>query len=66
MHLEITNLVLPGLNDVPEQIEKMCLWIKENLGADTPLHFSRFWPQYKLTNLHPTPVETLEMAREAA
>ena len=55
MHLEITNLVLPGPNDSSEEVEKMCLWIKENLGADAPLHFFRFWPQYKLSNLAPTP-----------
>ena len=66
VHLEITNLVLPGLNDSPSEIEKMCLWIKENLGQDTPLHFSRFWPQYKLTNLAPTPVSTLEKAKSVA
>jgi len=66
VHLEITNLVLPGLNDSSEEIEKMCLWIKENLGPDTPVHFSRFWPQYKLTNLAPTPVSTLEKAKSVA
>ena len=66
VHLEITNLVLPGLNDSSEEIEKMCLWIKENLGPDTPVHFSRFWPQYKLTNLAPTPVSALENAKSVA
>ena len=44
----------------------MCLWIKENLGPDTPLHFSRFFPMYKLTSLAPTPAETLEKARKIA
>jgi len=66
VHLEITNLVLPGYNDDPETIRKMCLWIKENLGEDTPLHFSRFHPMYKLVSLSPTPVETLEKARKIA
>lgn len=66
VHLEITNLVVPGLNDSDEEIRRMCLWIKENLGPDTPLHFSRFWPMYKLSNLAPTPVATLEKAREIA
>lgn len=64
--LEITNLVIPTLNDDVEKIKQMCIWIKENLGPDTPLHFSRFWPLYKLTHLAPTPVETLEKARAAA
>jgi pyruvate formate lyase activating enzyme len=66
VHLEITNLVLPGYNDDEDTIRKMCLWIKENLGADTPLHFSRFWPMYKLVALNPTPVATLEKARNIA
>ncbi len=64
--IEITNLILYGYNDDPETIRKMCLWIKENLGADTPLHFSRFFPMYKLTSLNPTPVEALEKARQIA
>lgn len=64
--LEITNLVIPTLNDDLARINEMCAWIKENLGAEVPLHFSRFWPMYKLTSLYPTPVETLDRAREAA
>lgn len=64
--VEITNLVVPSLNDDLGRIKGMSVWIKENLGQDTPLHFSRFWPQYKLTTLPPTPVSTLEAAREIA
>jgi pyruvate formate lyase activating enzyme len=64
--VEITNLILPGYNDDDSTLIKMCLWIKENLGEDTPLHFSRFWPMYKLTALNPTPLETLEKARKIA
>lgn len=60
--LEITNLVIPGLNDDPKQIEQMCRWIKENLGDEVPLHFSRFMPAFKLQNLTPTPTEKLEEA----
>jgi pyruvate formate lyase activating enzyme len=59
-------LILPGLNDDPQMIKEMCIWIKENLGDEVPLHFSRFWPMYKLTNLLPTPVETIEKARQIA
>jgi len=66
VHLEITNLILPNFNDSDEQIRAMCVWIKENLGADTPIHFSRFWPMYKMVNLSPTPVSTLEKARDIA
>jgi pyruvate formate lyase activating enzyme len=66
VHLEITNLILPGYNDDLATITKMCLWIKDNLGADTPIHFSRFYPMYKLIALIPTPVETLEKAANTA
>jgi pyruvate formate lyase activating enzyme len=66
VHIEITNLILPGYNDDQDTIRKMCLWIKENLGTDVPLHFSRFLPMYKLMSLNPTPVETLEKARGIA
>jgi len=66
VHLEITNLVVPPYNDDMEKIEEMCLWIRNNLGREVPLHFSRFYPLYKLKNLSPTPVETLEKAREVA
>ncbi|MFC1709133.1 AmmeMemoRadiSam system radical SAM enzyme [Candidatus Omnitrophota bacterium] len=64
--IEITNLVVPTLNDDLDEIKEMSLWVKENLGPDTPIHFSRFHPQYKLRNLQATPVSTLEKAREIA
>jgi pyruvate formate lyase activating enzyme len=64
--LEIVNLVIPTLNDDPKMIDDMCRWIKENLGVDTPLHFTRFHPDYKFTYLSPTPVSTLESAYEIA
>ena len=64
--LEIVNLHIPTLNDNPKDVESMCLWIKENLGVDTPLHFSRFFPNYRLTNLPATPIPTLEKALEIA
>ncbi len=59
-------MVVPGLNDDMGEITKMCGWIYSNLGPDTPLFFSRFTPQYRLGNLPPTPIETLEKAREIA
>jgi len=64
--LEIVNLVIPGLNDSAEKIREMCVWIKENLGPEVPVHFSRFFPAYKLTNLPPTPINTLEQAKDIA
>jgi pyruvate formate lyase activating enzyme len=66
VHLEITTLLVPGRNDDPEELRAMCRWIRESLGADVPLHFSRFHPQHKLQNLPPTPVERLEEARRIA
>ncbi|GAH15657.1 unnamed protein product, partial [marine sediment metagenome] len=52
--LEIVNLIVPTKNDNIEDIKKMCEWIKENLGEETPIHFSRFFPAYKLLKLPPT------------
>lgn len=66
LHAEITYLVIPGTDDKPENFKKLAKWIRENLGADTPLHFLRFFPKFKLTNRPPTPVETLETARKIA
>jgi len=65
-HLEVVNLMIPTLNDNPDDVRNMCRWILENLGEDTPIHFSRFHPNYKLQNLPPTPIETLEKAYETA
>jgi pyruvate formate lyase activating enzyme len=66
VHLEVINLVIPTLNDKPEQIRQLVQWIKANLGGDTPLHFSQFYPQYKMRHLPPTSAETLDVAREVA
>ncbi len=64
--LEITNLVVPSWTDDLEMIKKMCGWLAQNGFEETPLHFSRFYPQYKLTQLPPTPVNILKSAREIA
>jgi len=64
--LEITNLIIPNFNDDPQKIKEMCIWIKENLGDEVPLHFSRFVPNFKLQNLPPTPIEKLEEAYKIA
>lgn len=66
VHLEITNLIIPTKNDEMSGVKEMCLWVKKELGADTPIHFSRFYPLYKLRSLPPTPVSTLEKARAVA
>jgi pyruvate formate lyase activating enzyme len=57
--LEVTNLVIPTLNDDLAMIRRMARWIRDELGADTPLHLSRFAPTYRMRNLPPTPTETL-------
>jgi len=64
--VEVTNLVIPTLNDKPEEIRELSRWVKVNLGGETPLHFSGFTPKYKMQHLPPTSLETLETAREIA
>lgn len=64
--LEITNLIVPAANDSDEDIRNLCRWVKDNLGADTPVHFSRFFPMYKLLDLSPTPLKSLIKARDIA
>ena len=64
--LEITTLLIPGHNDSDTEIEKLARWILDNLGADVPLHFSAFHPDYKMMDTPATPVATLIRAREIA
>lgn len=61
---EIVYLVLPTLNDSDREFRDLARWLKTELGTDVPIHFTRFHPQYKMQNLPPTPVKTLERARE--
>jgi pyruvate formate lyase activating enzyme len=62
--LELVVLTIPTLNDDPTEVEAMARWVVQRLGPDTPVHFTRFHPTYKLKNLPPTPVATLERCRE--
>jgi len=64
--LELTTLLIPGRNDSDEELTAMCGWIKRELGADVPLHFSAFHPDYKMGDVPPTPVATLVRARNIA
>lgn len=63
--LEVTNLIIPGYNDNKEEINERCEWILNNLG-NIPVHFSRFFPNYKLLDIEATPQETLIKAKEIA
>lgn len=65
-HLEISNLVVPGLTDVEQDIKKLVQWIKKNLSEEIPLHFVRFHPAYRYTNVKRTSIEFLEKARKIA
>ncbi len=64
-HIELTNLVIPGLNDSDDDFTRLVDWIYENVGAETPLHFSRYFPCYKFDQ-ETTPVETLKRAEKIA
>jgi pyruvate formate lyase activating enzyme len=66
VHLEIVNLVVPTLNDSEDMLRELSHWIVNELGPDVPVHFTRFHPDYRLLNLPPTPVSTLERAYEIA
>jgi len=63
---EITNLMIPTLNDDPAETHKLAEWILENLGPDVPLHFTAFHPDFKLQDKPRTPPETLDRARDIA
>ena len=62
--VEVTTLLIPGLNDDRKELEALAAFISDSLGADTPWHISRFHPTYRLTDRPPTPVKTLDMARK--
>jgi pyruvate formate lyase activating enzyme len=64
--LELTTLLIPGENDSPEEINRMTTWIVENLGADVPLHFTAFHPDFRMRDIAQTPPASLWRAREIA
>ena len=64
--VELTNLIIPGVNDDMQMIRQMCLWLVNNGLADNPLHFSRFFPRFKMENIPPTPIHTLQEAKRIA
>ncbi|MBU4372935.1 MAG: AmmeMemoRadiSam system radical SAM enzyme [Euryarchaeota archaeon] len=66
MHVETITLIIPTKNDSQEEITQIVRWVRDNLGVDTPMHFTRFHPMYNMSDLSPTPTETLEMAHDIA
>ena len=64
--LELVHLCIPGQNDSEAEIRNMCRWVKGHLGADVPVHFTRFHPEYQMKNVAPTPNATLIRCREIA
>jgi pyruvate formate lyase activating enzyme len=66
VHVEVTNLLIPGENDDEETIRERVRWLRDDVGPETPIHFSRFHPDYKLTDVPSTPIDTLERAMEIA
>ncbi len=64
--LELTNLLIPGINDDRTMIRTMCQWLVANQLQAVPLHFSRFFPRYRMSDLEPTPLSTLRDARRIA
>ena len=64
-HIEITTLIIPGLNDSIEEITAMAQWIAA-IDPEIPYHLSRFHPRYQMSDMEPTPVDTLDNAAEAA
>jgi pyruvate formate lyase activating enzyme len=63
---EITNLMIPTLNDDPQETRRLCDWILQHLGPDVPLHFTAFHPDFKLQDKPATPPQTLHHARKIA
>ena len=62
--VEVTTLVIPGINDDINELKQIANFISQELGPETPWHLSRFFPHYKLSNIPPTPVHTLNIAKE--
>jgi len=66
IHIELTYLIIPTLNDSEKEIRDFCRWVVKEVGERTPVHFSRFHPDYELKHLPKTPMETMDMAYDVA
>ncbi len=66
VHVELTMLLIPEYNDDPSEIKQFSEWVKESMNESVPIHFSRFYPHYKMQEVPPTPVETVLQAKKIA
>ena len=66
IHIELTYLVIPGLNDAEKEINEFCSWVVRSLGPEVPVHFSRFHPEYKTVKIPATPLKTLKQCYDIA
>ncbi len=66
VHVELTMLIIPGFNDNSESVTEFVRWVSTELSDKVPIHFSRFYPHYKMSTVPPTPVETIIKAQEIA
>ena len=64
--LELTTLLIPGMNDSDAELDRMSRWVVDRLGPDVPMHFSAFHPDYRMTDVPATPPDTLARARRIA
>ncbi|MFH1473277.1 MAG: AmmeMemoRadiSam system radical SAM enzyme [Candidatus Aenigmatarchaeota archaeon] len=66
VYTEITNMIVPNFGESIEDLRKLCKWIVDNLGPETPFHLIQFFPTFKMSGLPRTPVETMEKAYNTA
>jgi pyruvate formate lyase activating enzyme len=59
VHVELTYLVIPGLNDSNKEVEKFCIWVRDSLSPNVPVHFTRFHPDFEMLDIPITPIETV-------
>jgi pyruvate formate lyase activating enzyme len=62
IHVEITNLIIPKIGESVDRLKELAVWVRDNLGIDTPFHLLRFHPDYRMTGIAATPVTTMEKA----
>ena len=66
VHVELTMLLIPEYNDDPDEIKQFAEWVRDSMNDTVPIHFSRFYPHYKMQHVPPTPVETILKAKKIA